>query len=164
MRRAKDRATPQARLQMTPMIDVTFLLLIFFMCTLRFRTLEGRLEATLPRDAGSRVTPEEPREPVLVELRVVGGAPSTPTSPGAALRDPRRELEYSVGPWRTRDLDALGERLVAVRRSLRERTGLEPRALLDPREGTVAQDVVSVLERVLEAGYRDVAFTGAAPD
>ena len=36
------------KLQMTAMIDVTFLLIIFFMCTTRFRTLEGRVEALLP--------------------------------------------------------------------------------------------------------------------
>ena len=39
-------------LPMTPMIDVTFLLLIFFMCTLKFKTLEGKLAAYLPKDVG----------------------------------------------------------------------------------------------------------------
>ena len=40
-------------LEMTPMIDVTFLLLIFFIVTLNFRTLEGRLDANLPKENGS---------------------------------------------------------------------------------------------------------------
>ena len=35
----------KCELQMTPMIDVTFLLLIFFMCTLKFKVLEGKLGA-----------------------------------------------------------------------------------------------------------------------
>ena len=39
-------------MQMTPMIDVVFLLLIFFMCTLKFKTLEGKLAAYLPKDVG----------------------------------------------------------------------------------------------------------------
>ncbi|MDF1837417.1 MAG: biopolymer transporter ExbD, partial [Planctomycetota bacterium] len=39
-------------MDMTPMIDVTFLLLIFFMCTLKFKVLEGKLTAYLPKDVG----------------------------------------------------------------------------------------------------------------
>lgn len=36
-------------LQLTPMIDVIFQLLIFFMVNIKFRTLEGLLKAFLPR-------------------------------------------------------------------------------------------------------------------
>lgn len=36
----------------TPMIDVVFLLLIFFMCTLDFKKLESKLTAHLPADRG----------------------------------------------------------------------------------------------------------------
>jgi len=43
-------------LQMTPMIDVTFLLLIFFLCSIRFRLLDGKLSAYLPRDRGVNVS------------------------------------------------------------------------------------------------------------
>ncbi len=34
------------------MIDVTFLLLIFFICTAKFKALEQRLDAKLPKDKG----------------------------------------------------------------------------------------------------------------
>ena len=44
------RAT-QPTLAMTPMIDVVFLLIIFFMCS-QFRTLEGELLARLPERSG----------------------------------------------------------------------------------------------------------------
>ncbi|MDQ7778866.1 MAG: biopolymer transporter ExbD [Planctomycetota bacterium] len=40
------------QLNMTPMIDVIFQLLIFFMCTIRFRTMEGKLQSYLPKDRG----------------------------------------------------------------------------------------------------------------
>jgi biopolymer transport protein ExbD len=36
----------------TSMIDVVFLLLIFFMCASKFRVLERRLDAFLPKDKG----------------------------------------------------------------------------------------------------------------
>ena len=35
----------KCEMEMTPMIDVTFLLLIFFLCTLKFKLLEGKLQA-----------------------------------------------------------------------------------------------------------------------
>ena len=47
---------------LTAMIDVTFLLLIFFLCTLRFRSFEGKLEAFLPRDGGSQRSAQVKRE------------------------------------------------------------------------------------------------------
>ena len=57
-------------LEMTPMIDVTFLLLIFFMCTLKFKTLEGKLSAHLPKDVGVNQSDAEPIEKVEILMRV----------------------------------------------------------------------------------------------
>ena len=42
----------ETKMDMTPMIDVTFQLLIFFMCTLHFSTAEGILSSNLPKDVG----------------------------------------------------------------------------------------------------------------
>ena len=39
-------------LPLTPMIDCTFLLLIFFMLASRFKSTEGKLKAFLPKDRG----------------------------------------------------------------------------------------------------------------
>ncbi len=58
-------ADDDCEMEMTPMIDVTFLLLIFFMCTLKFKTLEGKLAAYLPKDVGVNQTDAEPIEKVL---------------------------------------------------------------------------------------------------
>jgi biopolymer transport protein ExbD len=58
------------KLQITPMIDVTFLLLIFFML-LPFRTLERKVAAFLPKDRGLAKTKikleEKPK--ITVELK-----------------------------------------------------------------------------------------------
>ena len=43
-------------LPMTPMIDIVFLLLIFFMLSSKFRTIEGKLKAYLPKDRGQGVS------------------------------------------------------------------------------------------------------------
>ena len=42
----------ETKMDMTPMIDVTFQLLIFFMCTLHFSSAEGILSSNLPKDVG----------------------------------------------------------------------------------------------------------------
>lgn len=57
---------------LTSMIDVVFLLLIFFLCSMQFRAEEGTLETWLPRDRGEgatgvRTTPNECRVTLLRE-------------------------------------------------------------------------------------------------
>ena len=92
------------RLQMTAMIDVTFLLLIFFLCTLRFRTLEGILSSYLPRDVGLNQMPELKLEPLELVIGVVDpGARLDPVTGGAWSGRGRFETEgrvisYRVGP------------------------------------------------------------------
>ena len=49
---SKRRTFAEANIDLTPMIDVTFLLLIFFLCTLSYRVLEGKMETHLPKDIG----------------------------------------------------------------------------------------------------------------
>ena len=53
---------------MTPMIDVVFQLLIFFMLSMHFQEIEGRLLSTLPKDRGP--APER-TPPELQEIRIV---------------------------------------------------------------------------------------------
>jgi len=51
MRRPKT-TRPEDKQQLTAMIDVVFLLLIFFICTMSFRVIEGRVDTELPKDEG----------------------------------------------------------------------------------------------------------------
>ncbi len=55
--KSKEAATEETKMQMTPMIDVTFLLLIFFLCSIKFKLLDGKLAAYLPRDVGVNASP-----------------------------------------------------------------------------------------------------------
>ena len=61
------------KIDMTPMVDVAFLLLIFFMCTTVFRKPQA-LEINLPPDPNAKV---EIAESNVMTLRVVAGADST---------------------------------------------------------------------------------------
>jgi biopolymer transport protein ExbD len=53
---------------MTPMIDVVFQLLIFFMLTMHFKEVEGKLLSQLPKSHGPRTSDVPP--PPLQELRI----------------------------------------------------------------------------------------------
>ncbi len=55
-------------LNMTPMIDIVFQLLIFFMCSIRFRTMEGKLQSYLPKDKGMR---NVAFQPLVQEVRIL---------------------------------------------------------------------------------------------
>jgi biopolymer transport protein ExbD len=51
-----------------PLVDVIFCLCLFFMCSLKFKQLEGKIETWLPKDRGVEQTP--PEKIVLEEIRV----------------------------------------------------------------------------------------------
>ena len=151
---------------MTPMIDVTFLLLIFFMLTIEFKTLEGKLAAYLPKDVGVNQSQAEPKEKVEIRVKVVKegskidpfkGIPWGGTGP--FKYGPDREVTYSVGPKTTKDLAELGTRLAEFYRADPEQP-----ATIDAFPGTVYEDVVAVLDVAIEIGYTDITFAGARPD
>jgi biopolymer transport protein ExbD len=53
-------------INVVPMVDVIFCLCVFFMCSFKFKQLEGRFQSWLPKDLGNgAVTPDQP-----VEMRV----------------------------------------------------------------------------------------------
>ena len=54
-------------MDMTPMIDVVFLLIIFFLC-IDFKILEAKLPAYLPKDVGSHTDEVEPQEKVRIKI------------------------------------------------------------------------------------------------
>jgi biopolymer transport protein ExbD len=80
----------------TSMIDVVFLLLIFFMCASKFRVLERRLDAFLP-DRGSSPGPISDVEYVPIKV----------TTHSSSLSIPK----FTLGKWVTHDPNALAARL-----------------------------------------------------
>ncbi len=68
------RARGPLTLNLAPMIDVTFLLLIFFSVTTTFKRAEGFLSAHLPKDQG-RPTVALPVSPIVVRVDQFGKGP-----------------------------------------------------------------------------------------
>lgn len=161
-KRAGVEATP-IKGDMTPMIDVVFQLLIFFMLTIEFKQLEGKLAAYLPKDVGVNTSQAEPKEKVEIVLRVAAeGTKLDPyddkpwTGEGPFRYGDDRKVDISIGPKTTRDLEEVKRRLKDLRVQDPERP-----ATIDAYPGTVYEDVIKVLDVVLLANYRDVTFIGA---
>jgi len=158
-------AQEESKLEMTPMIDVTFLLLIFFMCTIKFKTLEGKLSAYLPKDVGSNTTEAEPKEKVEIQLKVLN--PGTKLSPDEkSAWDPAtgdrfvfgsdRSVQYRVGPKKTLDLVVLEQQLAALHAADPDRG-----CTIDARPGIVYGDVVGVLDAALATDFTDITFVAS---
>ncbi|MEQ1894721.1 MAG: biopolymer transporter ExbD [Planctomycetota bacterium] len=158
-----DMAKEELKMDMTPMIDVVFQLIIFFMCNIKYKTLEGRLDAFLPKDVGVNSAPAtQPPEKVEVVIKVV--------EPGER-RDPRnqnqpwigegryelvdRKLTYQIGPRKTGDLEEVKKVVAQLHREDPER-----KSTIDCRPGTVYADMIPVLDHLVDAGFSDITFVG----
>jgi len=158
----------ESKLDMTPMIDVTFLLLIFFMCTLKFKTLEGKLSAFLPKDVGVNTTPAEPKEKIEIRMDVKSAGNKVKPQTGASYTlddetkrsrfvfDKSRVITYSIGAKKTTDL-------MEVQNTLRAFYKQDPTrpATIDPRQGIITSEVVGLLDVALDIGFTDITFVGS---
>jgi len=177
----QDIADDDCEMEMTPMIDVTFLLLIFFMCTIKFKTLEGKLSAYLPKDVGVNTSPAEPKEKIEVEIRVitegtkhhVSNDPFGRWSKGADWTGEGRYsyegrvVEYGINVFRTRDPEKVRRRLKEQRDQDVANIPLEENyrdVTINPLRGTVYRDVVTVLDACLLAGFVNITFIGSFED
>jgi biopolymer transport protein ExbD len=157
-------------MEMTPMIDVTFLLLVFFLCTLRFKPLEGKLNAYLPKDTGQAYQPSEPEPELRVRVAVLhpGSKVWAGDSSGRTAFDPRdprhlrfapgadRELQWSVGARRSAEFS---EFAAALRDQARVDDGRP--VVLDVQPGVHTGEAVRVLDALQAVGFGEVRFAPA---
>ena len=161
MAKKKSAVEEEAEMNMTPMIDVTFQLLIFFIITLKFKTLEKKLLSHLPTDLGLNTSSEEIDENfVTVKLR----------QPPAA--------EYPNRKWRAANLtrfyfndekfegtqseifQKFKTRLQAFRNDLSPKEREEARGKIDAGKGVPHGQVVTILDIFSSVGFKSVTFVG----
>ena len=132
-------------LNLAPMIDVTFLLLIFFSVTTTFKRAEGYLSAKLPRDAG-QPTVALPVSPVVVRVQQFGMGPG----------DYRIKLDQFLNTPAT-----FGE-LTRLLIDIQGNPGFDQETpVVIAAEADVSWDhVVNCWNAVLRAGYKNIAFGG----
>ncbi len=75
-RRRAPRELTALTLNLAPMIDVVFLLLIFFISTTTFKRAEGLLPAQLPSQGGLATAVALPLAPIIVHLSQTGLGPA----------------------------------------------------------------------------------------
>jgi biopolymer transport protein ExbD len=141
-RRDTARAIPIA-VNLAPMIDVTFLLLIFFLVTTTFERAEGVLTSEMPEDSR---TPSValPVSPIVIRL-----------TPAAGIDD-----GCSISVDRFQEVPQTFAGLPAYLRRIQERPGFDAQTpVVIVAENDVRWDhVVSCWNAALRAGYEKIAF------
>ncbi len=124
----------------TAMIDVVFLLLIFFMCASKFRVLEQRLDAFLPRGGPGRPPPpiRPIREPLVIKVYTLKSAPGRP--------------HFQIRSWATHDPNELAAQLMRLPRPAKYRV------VIDGDGNCPFQHLMSALDACARAKLTDVAF------
>ena len=125
----------------TSFIDVVFLLLLYYCLTMKFHTMEQRLEAWLPKDKDSRIDPPPPVPPE-VTIKVS-------TRPGAAALP-----WYQVDDWTTGDVNALAGQLTHLEKTCPKRF----QVVIDGTQGCPFKHVMSALDACARAGMTKVEF------
>ena len=130
------------------MIDVVFLLLIFFIVTAKFKQIENRLDAHLPKDEGIPQIQAEIEKPdeVRVYLWVPENDPAG-VSIGLNTRD-----EVNI-----RDINELADKLKSLKASI-EQGGLKITVVLDARKNVKFDYVIGALDACYRAEIEDVKF------
>lgn len=127
--------------QLTSMIDVVFLLLVFFVCTMTFRVIEGRLDTELPKGVG----PNLGEAVELLEPLDVRVSPDASRPEGFAVRLGGRHLP----------VDQLSGAIAAALARVPELA-----VQLTAEEGVTHGHVVTVLDEVFAGGAERLRFTG----
>jgi biopolymer transport protein ExbD len=145
------------KLNMTPMIDVVFQLIVFFLVSMKFKSLDMKIEANLP-SVGPDPTPRREPEPpkVDVRLRSAGhGRPAEIRVAGSTLGDAASEASWA----------RLEEHLATVR-GRQASIGLAPEDIVGEVDASPAVPtglVVRALDTLRGGGFRDVRFVGTKP-
>lgn len=174
---ALDDAQEEVKPDMTPMIDVVFLMIIFFIC-IDFKVLESKLPAYLPKDKGSQTDVVEPQEQLSVKIHVEqagtpeykhGGANQVNPNTGRAYRFALigHKVKWEVGPkplYNLTDVDAELKRIAQNPASMvpdKETGGRKLMGcVIEAYPGTFYEDVAKTADACKNAGFQEINFGG----
>ena len=146
---------------LTPLIDIAFLILIFFMC-LPFRSLDAKLESHLPAAGnGIDLLRVVPLNEFMIKIHILGRNEQTRSwGGGEQVLAPSRALYKFENGRTTDDLDVV---LAHIRRMQRAASGLPHTTVRgEIKAGPRVQHkyIIAVLNRFAEAKLKDVDFYG----
>lgn len=160
----RDESSKDASADMTPMIDVVFLLIIFFLC-IDFKVLEAKLPAYLPKDRGSNGG--EPVESLKVHIVCDAFGAKVLRPSGTSFRLEGHRVHYDVGP--RRNLATIGELTAELKAISQDPNRMVPDpakpgqmkpidVVVLPGPGVVYADVARCVDSVTESGFTDINF------
>ncbi len=171
----------ETELNMTPMIDIVFQLIIFFLLSLKFKTIDRRIESMLPKDRGLAPTPTFPEDFLKVKIKLFRRDMKDKEKAHTVLRIDNDRTTYKLpAAWkgrlkelsagtRVQDYDKTMARIKSVVVKKMKAHGGNPEEVKGeivappPKGGAVPHgDIVQVLNIFLELGMIDVVFEGAA--
>ncbi|MBX3461758.1 MAG: biopolymer transporter ExbD [Planctomycetes bacterium] len=174
---ALDDAQEEAKGDMTPMIDVVFLMIIFFIC-IDFKVLESKLPAYLPKDKGSQSDVVEPQEQLSVKIHVESaGTPIYPEGVTAGTISPNgrpyrfklegHRVKWEVGPKPLYNLADVQKELVRIAQDPASQvpdkeTGGKKlmTCVIEAYPGTYYEDVARTTDACNAAGFKEINFGG----
>ena len=159
------------------MIDCVFLLLIFFMCAAKFKTLDSRLQANLPA-MGENPAPTPEVTPRRIELKIawyttidgkqVAGEICVLVGQmeiGRYMRPALAESAAVRADLQTRRGEIYAQLRDVLRAMEREQAPHMPcPTLIAPDPLTPSDDVIQALDSVIAAGIGEVSFAGNVSD
>lgn len=174
-------AQEPTRLDLTPMVDCVFLILVFFMC-IRFRVLEAKLPVPPPQSTTLADPVAMPAEHLWLQIHCDEYGIREDRVPGRSHRDldpatgrPNpftlvgHRVHYQLGPLRLATAAALQQELqrladAPVGQAPDPRSGQWRRlpVVIEPLALVVNQDVVAVVDLVRAAGFADVSLAAPA--
>ncbi len=149
-RKKRERPVPKSQPPLTPMIDVTFQLLLFFMVTFTFRDAEGLIPGTLPEHgetAQAKSVTDQPPIRVVVRLAPGGGG-----AVGAVF-------EFKGESQTMLHAEQLFQRL----QTKREVAGsAQTPVVIEPRGDVPWEHVVNAFNQAVRAKFEKIGFASGA--
>jgi len=155
-RKNKEMSTQTFELDMTPMIDCTFNLLIFFLCNINFKLLEGKIPAYLPKDVGVNATPID-KQLEKIEIQLYRKKMEVDKKSEWTWAD--SQIEIRVQGKRMSGLKEFYNTIKKVHEANKE-----AKATFYPAPGTLYIDSVKVINECLRAKFTDITFAGTPMD
>ena len=139
-RRKRPRPKPKMQPPLTPMIDVTFQLLIFFLIAFQIRELEGFIPASLPTPGVQKINPSLAK-PIDIAMRAEGTGATG--------------VMYEIGNIVTAEPKELFEVLMG-RKSAAESDKLP--VIIKPAGDVRWQFVVEAFNAAVHAKFKNISF------
>jgi biopolymer transport protein ExbD len=154
------------------MIDVVFLLLIFFMCSMQFKSVEQKLDADLPKNEGQNPIPKKVEQPTEIRVKIYWAngqgqviynnkMPFPADWPGriVPLSIAGAHIAMKVNKLQIRATSAGGPDLNELARTVRDLVARnEMPVVIDARASVPFRFVIGALDACARAEARDVKF------